>query len=90
MGRRFPVRHARHVFREFLLKNALLVLCFFFAICCVFTAEGFGAPANRGRFPFQQPYDPSRNFPSGGYDPKNPPPPERQRGEDEGPSGPEL
>lgn len=40
--------------------------------------------------PAQQPYDPSRNFPSGGYDPKNPPPPERQRGEDEGPSGPEL
>ncbi len=40
--------------------------------------------------PAQPPYDPSRNFPSGGYDPKNPPPPERQRGEDEGPSGPEL
>ena len=56
MGRRFPVRHARHVFREFLLKNTLLALCFFFAVCCVFTAEGFGAPANRGRFPFQQPF----------------------------------
>lgn len=40
--------------------------------------------------PAQPPYDPSRNFPSGGYDPQNPPPPERQRGEDEGPSGPEL
>ena len=33
MGRRFPVRHARHVFREFLLKNTLLALCFFFAVC---------------------------------------------------------
>ena len=40
--------------------------------------------------PAQPPYDPSRNFPSGGYDPQNPPPPERQRGEDEGRHGPEL
>ena len=40
--------------------------------------------------PAQPPYDPSRNFPSGGYDPQNPPPPEWQRGEDEGRHGPEL
>lgn len=44
--------------------------------------------------PAQQPYDPSRNFPSGGYDPKDPqdpaPPPERPRDEGENRNGPEL
>lgn len=44
--------------------------------------------------PVQQPYDPSRSFPSGGYDPKNPqnpaPPSERPRDEGGNRNGPEL